>query len=31
MYFEKYFSKYYCGFRKDYTAQYCLLAMTETC
>ena len=28
-YFEKIFYKYQHGFRKDYSAQYCLLAMIE--
>ena len=28
-YFEKIFHKYQHGFRKDYSAQYCLLAMIE--
>ena len=28
-YFETRFSKFQCGFRKDYSAQHCLLAMIE--
>ena len=28
-YFETRFSKSQCGFRKGYSAQHCLLAMTE--
>ena len=28
-YFETRFSKFQCGFRKGYSAQHCLLAMTE--
>ena len=28
-YFEHIFSRYQCGFRKGYSAQQCLLAMTE--
>ena len=28
-YFEARFSKFQCGFRKDYSAQHCLLAMIE--
>ena len=28
-YFENIFFKYQCGFRKWYSAQYCLLAMIE--
>ena len=26
---DKFFSKYQCGFRKGFNAQYCLLAMLE--
>ena len=29
MFFEPVFSKYQCEFRKDHSAQYCLLIMTE--
>ena len=28
-YFDKFFVKYQCGFRKGYNAQYCLLVMIE--
>ena len=28
-YFSNFFRQYQCGFRKRYTAQHCLLAMTE--
>ena len=28
-YMEKYFSSFLCGFRKGYSAQYCLIAMLE--
>ena len=28
-YFEPFLSKYQCGFRKRYSAQYCLLSMLE--
>ena len=28
-YFDKIFSKFQCGFRKRFNAQYCLIAMTE--
>ena len=28
-YFESFLSKYQCGFRKEYSAQHCLLSMLE--
>ena len=28
-YFSNFFPQYHCGFRKGYSAQHCLLAMTE--
>ena len=28
-YFESFFSKYQCGFRKGFSAQHCLLSMLE--
>ena len=30
-YLNKIFSKYQCGFRKGFSAQHCLIAMTEKC
>ena len=31
MLFERVFSEYQCGFRNGYSAQHCLLTMTEKC
>ena len=29
IYFEEFFSKYQCGFRKGFSAQHCLVSMLE--